>query len=137
MKIINLISGPRNVSTALMYSFAQNSSVKVLDEPFYGYYLANANLKVTHPGSKEILKALPRSKKQVLAQIDGLSKTNNYVFIKGMAHHYLSKEPAHILPWNNVILIRHPEKLLASFSKVKTQPWMILALKKQQNSLRI
>ena len=122
MKIINLISGPRNVSTALMYSFAQNSSVKVLDEPFYGYYLANANLKVTHPGSKEILKALPRSKKQVLAQIDGLSKTNKYVFIKGMAHHYLSKEPAHILPWNNVILIRHPEKLLASFSKVIKNP---------------
>jgi len=98
VKIINLISGPRNVSTALMYSFAQNSSVKVLDEPFYGYYLANANLKVTHPGSKEILKVLPRSKKQVLAQIDGLTKTNKYVFIKGTAHHYLSKEPAHILP---------------------------------------
>ena len=122
MKIINLISGPRNVSTALMYSFAQNRSVKVLDEPFYGYYLANANLKVTHPGGKEILKALPRSKKQVLAQIDGLSKEGNNVFIKGMAHHYLSSEPAHILPWDNVILIRHPEKLLASFSKVIKNP---------------
>ena len=58
----------------------------------------------------------------MLAQIDGLSKTNKYVFIKGMAHHYLSKEPAHILPWNNVILIRHPEKLLASFSKVIKNP---------------
>jgi len=39
-----------------------------------------------------------------------------------MAHHYLSKEPAHILPWNNLILIRHPEKLLASFSKVIKNP---------------
>lgn len=105
-----------------MYSFAQNSSVKVIDEPFYGYYLANTNLKVTHPGSKEILKALTRSKKQVLAHIDRVSKTNKYVFIKGMAHHYLSKEPAHILPWDNVILIRHPEKLLASFSKVIKNP---------------
>lgn len=122
MKIINLISGPRNLSTALMYSFAQNRSVKVIDEPFYGYYLANENLKVTHPGTKEILKALPRSKKQVLAQIDSVSKTNKYIFIKGMAHHYLSKEPAHILPWDNVILIRHPEKLLASFSKVIKNP---------------
>ena len=60
MKIINLISGPRNVSTALMYSFAQHKTVAVLDEPFYGYYLANANLKVEHPGTKEILNTLPR-----------------------------------------------------------------------------
>ena len=122
MKIINLISGPRNVSTALMYSFAQNKTITVLDEPFYGYYLANANLKVTHPGTKEILMSLPRSKKQVLAHIDRVSKQGNCVFIKGMAHHYLSKEPTHILPWNNVILIRHPEKLLASFSKVIKNP---------------
>ena len=122
MKIINLISGPRNLSTALMYSFAQNKTIKVLDEPFYGYYLANSNLKVTHPGTKEILKSLPRSKKQVLAHIDRVSKQGNHVFIKGMAHHYLSKEPTHILPWNNVILIRHPEKLLASFSKVIKNP---------------
>lgn len=122
MKIINLISGPRNVSTALMYSFAQNKTITVLDEPFYGYYLANANLKVTHPGTKEILKSLPHSKKQVLAHIDRVSKQGNFVFIKGMAHHYLSKEPTHILPWNNVILIRHPEKLLASFSKVIKNP---------------
>ena len=122
MKIINLISGPRNVSTALMYSFAQNKTITVLDEPFYGYYLANANLKVTHPGTKEILKSLPHSKKQVLAHIDRVSKQGNCVFIKGMAHHYLFKEPTHILPWNNVILIRHPEKLLASFSKVIKNP---------------
>ena len=84
--------------------------------------MANANLKVTHPRTKEILKSLPRSKKQVLAHIDKVSKQGNCVFIKGMAHHYLSKEPTHILPWNNVILIRHPEKLLASFSKVIKNP---------------
>ena len=37
--IINLISGPRNVSTALMYSFAQRNDTNYYDEPFYGYYL--------------------------------------------------------------------------------------------------
>ena len=30
---ICLWSGPRNVSTALMYSFAQNEHVAVIDEP--------------------------------------------------------------------------------------------------------
>jgi len=122
VKIINLISGPRNLSTALMYSFAQNKTIKVLDEPFYGYYLANGNLKVTHPGTKEILNSLPHSKKQVLQHIDRILKQGSHVFIKGMAHHYLSNEPSHILPWQNVILIRHPKKLLASFSKVIKNP---------------
>ena len=36
---ICLWSGPRNVSTALMYSFAQRNDVRVVDEPLYGHYL--------------------------------------------------------------------------------------------------
>ena len=38
-KIISLWSGPRNVSTALMYSFAQRSDTQVIDEPLYAHYL--------------------------------------------------------------------------------------------------
>lgn len=37
--IVNLLSGPRNVSTALMYSFAQRADCSVVDEPLYGHYL--------------------------------------------------------------------------------------------------
>jgi hypothetical protein len=122
VKIINLISGPRNLSTALMYSFAQNPNTRVLDEPFYAHYLRRADVKVAHPGSAEILEALPNTKQEVLALIAGVSKTNKYVFIKGMAHHYLTKKPDYILSWSNMILIRHPEKLLASFAKVIENP---------------
>ncbi|MBT5534537.1 sulfotransferase family protein, partial [Candidatus Poribacteria bacterium] len=32
-------SSPRNVSTALMYSFAQRPDTRVIDEPLYGHYL--------------------------------------------------------------------------------------------------
>ena len=39
---ICLWSGPRNVSTALMYSFAQNDLVAVVDEPLYGHYVRPA-----------------------------------------------------------------------------------------------
>jgi len=35
---INLWSSPRNVSTALMYSFAQRLDTTVVDEPLYAYY---------------------------------------------------------------------------------------------------
>ena len=32
-------SGPRNISTALMYSFAQRKDFVAIDEPFYASYL--------------------------------------------------------------------------------------------------
>ena len=38
-KIIHAISGPRNISTAIMYSFAQRPGCSVFDEPLYGIYL--------------------------------------------------------------------------------------------------
>lgn len=123
MKIINLISGPRNLSTALMYSFSRNPIIKVLDEPFYAYYLKHGNANVAHPGNAKILASLPHTKSAVLAQIQEVFvTTEKHVFIKGMAHHYLSREPTHILSWENVILIRHPKKLLTSFSKVIENP---------------
>jgi len=37
---ICLWSGPRNVSTALMYSFRQRTDTSVVDEPLYAHYLA-------------------------------------------------------------------------------------------------
>ncbi len=36
---IHVWSGPRNVSTALMYSFAQRADTRVVDDPRYAHYL--------------------------------------------------------------------------------------------------
>ncbi len=121
MKVINLISGPRNLSTAIMYSFAQREDTTVLDEPFYGYYLQNASLENKHPSQEEILQTMELKEEKVVDTINTLSKKND-VFVKGMAHHYLTKTPKFILNWENVILIRHPKKLIASFAKVIHSP---------------
>ncbi|PHR11471.1 MAG: sulfotransferase family protein [Aequorivita sp.] len=121
MKVINLISGPRNLSTALMYSFAQREDMTVLDEPFYGFYLKNALVENEHPAQKEILQTMELKEEKVVERINSLSEKNN-VFVKGMAHHYLTESPHFILNWTNVILIRHPKKLIASFSKVIHTP---------------
>jgi hypothetical protein len=121
MKVINLISGPRNLSTAIMYSFAQRKDMTVLDEPFYGYYLNNASLENKHPSQMEILQTMELREEKVVEHINSLSKKKN-VFVKGMAHHYLTETPEFILNWENVILIRHPKKLIASFSKVIHTP---------------
>jgi len=121
MKVINLISGPRNLSTAIMYSFAQRKDMKVLDEPFYGFYLNNASLENEHPSQKEILQMMELKEERVVKAINSLSE-KQHVFVKGMAHHYLNDSPEFILNWENVILIRHPKKLIASFSKVIHTP---------------
>lgn len=121
MKVINLISGPRNLSTALMYSFAQREDTTVLDEPFYGYYLKNAPLENEHPSQKEVLQTMELNEEKVIEVINELS-LKKQVFVKGMAHHCLTDSPNFILNWENVILIRHPKKLIASFSKVIHTP---------------
>lgn len=119
--VINLISGPRNISTALMYSFAQRPEFTVLDEPFYGYYLTNASLSIVHPGEEEIIAEMDHDSQSVVSKINALAK-EKHVFIKGMAHHYLEENPEHLLHWRNVFLIRHPRKLISSFAKVIETP---------------
>ena len=120
-KVIHLISGPRNISTALMYSFAQHPEFKVLDEPFYGYYLAHVHKREAHPMEQEILQTMPSDHQDVLTQIRDASREKK-VFVKNMAHHCLVPEPFYMKDWQNVILIRDPKKLLQSFAKVIQRP---------------
>ena len=55
-KIIAMWSGPRNLSTALMRSFANREDVNhVLDEPFYGAYLTQTNKN--HPMRDEVIQS--------------------------------------------------------------------------------
>ena len=52
-RVICLWSGPRNVSTALMYSFAQLDDIDVVDEPLYAHYLRGSGRD--HPGRDDVL----------------------------------------------------------------------------------
>ena len=40
---VALWSGPRNISTALMYAFAQRADTTVVDEPLYAHYLSHTD----------------------------------------------------------------------------------------------
>ena len=46
-------SGPRNLSTAMMYSFGNRADVSAIDEPFYGAYLKASG--ADHPMRAETL----------------------------------------------------------------------------------
>ena len=118
---INLISGPRNISTALMYSFAQRRDLQVVDEPFYAYYLLQSQKE--HPGREETLQSQPHSFAAVEQDLNKIM-TSNGLFIKNMAHHMEYLPLSWALNFKNVFLIRDPAALIASFAQVITQPDM-------------
>ena len=123
-KVICLWASPRNISTALMYSFAQRSDVKVLDEPFYAHYLKNINPDIDHPGKKEILDNQNTDLKIVVKEIDVLKQQYGCVFIKNMTHHLRGADFSFAEKWYNIILTRDPQKSIISFSKVISNPTM-------------
>jgi hypothetical protein len=118
-KIINLISSPRNISTALMYSFAQRKDTKVVDEPFYGYYLTKS--KIEHPGQQEIIDSMEVDPQKIIKNIFN-DHDKPVLFLKNMAHHLIDMDLSFLKTMVNLFLIRDPKRLIASFAKVIPDP---------------
>ena len=112
--IINLFSGPRNVSTALMYSFSQGKDTLVLDEPWYGYYLSISG--ADHPGKDEVIRSMETDGVKVYHNILDFEKTSPLIFIKNMCHHFINLDEAYLLNFTNVFLIRDPNDMLPSLA---------------------
>lgn len=133
MKRINLISGPRNVSTALMYAFAQRNDTTVVDEPLYGCYLKKSG--ADHPGKEEVLKAQGTDAQQVIKEIILSRYSNPVLFVKNMAHHIAEVDWDFLKKVENVFLIRHPEEMLTSLLKTIPEPTLGDTAYKQQYQL--
>lgn len=118
--IINLISGPRNISTALMYAFSQHTQIKVVDEPFYAYYLTKTGLD--HPGKDETIASMTDNASEVIENILQLEKKYDILFLKNMAHHHLGLDWSYLKDMHNIFLIRDPKQLIASFAQVINNP---------------
>ncbi len=119
---IHSISGPRNISTALMYSFAQRNDMSVVDEPFYGYYLKHTG--IDHPGREDTLLSMSTEIETILNEtIRREYKTPN-VFFKNMAHHLIDVPLDFLRECTNILLIRDPLRLIQSFTKVIKEPTM-------------
>ncbi len=131
--VIHLISGPRNISTALMYSFAQRSDMKVMDEPFYAFYLKYSNLN--HPGREQILQELEQDPEKVFGKIQQQEQEYGRVFVKNMGHHLQGFDYGPIMQYRNVFLIREPGQMLLSYAKVRQHPTLNDIGLKQQAEL--
>lgn len=121
---ICLWSGPRNISTALMYSFAQRSDCKVYDEPLYAHYLSRVSpeLKSRHPEADLILETMENNGSKVVDMMMGEHGTAEVVFFKNMTHHLPGIDREFMSDVVNVILTRDPEDMLPSFDKVISSP---------------
>jgi len=124
IKRVCLWSGPRNISTALMYSFAQRSDTKVFDEPLYAHYLANTPAKEYHPGSETILETMENNGEKVIENM--LSDVSAPVLLfKRMTHHLIDLPLDFLNETINLILTRDPAYMLPSFQKQIKNPSMV------------
>lgn len=115
MKIISLWSGPRNVSTALMYSFAQRPDTEVIDEPLYAHYLVESG--ADHPGKAETLASMKQNGDEVIQSLLNYQTEKPVLFLKNMGHHFLSLKDDFLDKFSNIFLIRNPEEMLPSLAK--------------------
>ena len=105
-----------------MYSFGNRQDTSVVDEPFYANYLSR--VEIMHPGQEEILADLPHSVEGVLSDYVLREYSTENVFIKNMAHHIEHIDYSFAYPLDNLLLIRKPIQLIASFEKVIANPTM-------------
>lgn len=119
---INLWASPRNVSTALMYSFAQRKDTQVFDEPLYAHYLRVSGAK--HPGQAAILASQEQDGEKVVEKIILGSHPKPVVFFKQMTHHLVDLDDAFFSQCKNVLLIRDPAAFISSYAKVIPNPTM-------------
>jgi hypothetical protein len=119
---IAMWSGPRNLSTAMMYAFAARGDCAVVDEPFYAAYLARTGLD--HPMRDAILAAQPQDPAEVVAGLLGPHPAQKPLFYqKHMAQHMIPGMPRDwVREVTNVFLIRHPARVAASFSAKYDNP---------------
>jgi len=112
---LSVWSGPRNISTALMYAFRQRQDTEVFDEPLYGHYLAVTGR--LHPGRDQILAAMDRDGRRVVADVLLGSGERPVRFYKNMAHHLVGLDLGFLDRLSNVVLTRRPDEMLASLAK--------------------
>lgn len=115
-RLVNVWSGPRNVSTALMYAFRERSDTTVVDEPLYAAYL-DRYPDIEHPGRAAVLASQSTDPTAVVDQLLGDHWPTEVVVAKQMAAHLLDLDRAWLDDCANVLLVRAPEPVVASYTE--------------------
>lgn len=119
---ICLWSGPRNISTALMYAFAQRRDTTVVDEPLYAHYLSKTAAQAYHPGAADVLATMENDGEKVVRDIVLGDYDTPIVFFKHMTHHLKHLDWDFMDQTVNVLLTRDPRDMLPSYAQQVAQP---------------
>lgn len=117
---IAMWSGPRNLSTALMYAFAARGDCAVTDEPYYAAFLALSG--ADHPMRDAVLASQPNDPTRVI--LDGPAPGGARLWYqKHMTHHLLAPMPRGWMSGcTHAYLIRHPARVIASYARKREAP---------------
>lgn len=115
-------SGPRNLSTAMMYSFAARRDCAVWDEPFYAAYLKATG--IDHPMRAAIVAGNEADPDKVAALCAGpIPQEKTLFYQKHMTVHMIPAfDRGFMRACENVFLIRHPARVVASYAKKREGP---------------
>lgn len=116
--IVSLWSGPRNCSTALMYSMAQRSDLRVVDEPLFAHFLKLTGAK--RPSREEVLAEMTTDFSEIVNGWTGSSE--KHVFLKHMANHLEGANSDVFTEHFHLFLVRDPGKVLASYREHIERP---------------
>ncbi len=120
---ICLWSGPRNVSTALMYAFAQRADTRAVDEPLYAHYLTATGIE--HPGRADVLRSQSADAAEAVRQVILGPCDRPVLFLKSMGHHLYGVDRAFLKDLVNVFLTRDPEQMLPSLAVQVPEPTLL------------
>jgi hypothetical protein len=115
-------SGPRNVSTALMRSWENRGDCVVVDEPLYAHYLDVTG--IDHPGRDLVVGAGDTDWRSVVASLTApLPDGVRVHYQKHMTHHLVDEidDRTWLLALVNVLLLREPEPVVASYTRSREQ----------------
>lgn len=119
--VVNVWSGPRNVSTALMYAFRQRDDTTVVDEPLYAAWLAR-HPDAAHPGRDDVLASQPHDPTDVVRSLLRGAWDTPVVVAKQMAAHLEGLDLGWLDVCRNAILLREPEAVVASYTEQVDAP---------------
>lgn len=111
---VSLWSGPRNVSTAMMYSFRSRADTTVWDEPLFAHYLRVTG--VDQPHRDEVLAVMDADGDRVVRDTLLGPVATPVAFFKNMAHHLVDLDESFLDDLANVVLVRDPRHMLPSLA---------------------
>jgi hypothetical protein len=117
---ICLWSGPRSISTALMYSFSSRKDTIVFDEPLYAHYLKATGKK--HPGYNEVMSSYHTDGNKVVDDVILRRYEKPISFFKLMSHFIINLDLCFLAEVKNIILLRNPLEIISSYHKVIKNP---------------